>query len=228
MNWCNWTDLGVMDYKEAWEKQLELFQGKIAMKHQGQAPEHHLLMVEHPHVYTLGKSGERKHLLIDQTNLTELGATVYDIERGGDITYHGPGQLVAYPIFDLEQLGIGVKAFVEGIETAIVQTLKEFGITAGIIPDRIGVWIDINQPRERKIAAIGIKCSRFVSMHGLALNVNTQLDMFSHIVPCGISDKAVASMEGELGRQIDMFVVKKELGKQFAGIFGLQYHHEPQ
>ena len=116
----------------------------------------------------------------------------------------------------------------EGIETAIIQTLKEFGITAGIIPDRIGVWIDINQPRERKIAAIGIKCSRFVSMHGLALNVNTQLDMFSHIVPCGISDKAVASMEGELGRQIDMFVVKKELGKQFAGIFGLQYHHEPQ
>jgi lipoyl(octanoyl) transferase len=228
MNWCNWTDLGVMDYKEAWEKQLELFHDKIAHKQQGQKPEHHLLMVEHPHVYTLGKSGERKHLLIDQTNLTELGATVYDIERGGDITYHGPGQLVAYPIFDLEQLGIGVKAFVEGIETAIIQTLKEFGITAGIISDRIGVWIDINQPRERKIAAIGIKCSRFVSMHGLALNVNTQLDMFSHIVPCGISDKAVASMEGELGRQIDMFVVKKELGKQFAGIFGLQYHHEPQ
>ena len=228
MNWCNWTDLGVMDYKEAWEKQLELFHDKIAHKQQGQKPEHHLLMVEHPHVYTLGKSGERKHLLIDQTNLTELGATVYDIERGGDITYHGPGQLVAYPIFDLEQLGIGVKAFVEGIETAIIQTLKEFGITAGIISDRIGVWIDINQPRERKIAAIGIKCSRFVSMHGLALNVNTQLDMFSHIVPCGISDKAVASMEGELGRQIDMFVVKKELGKQFASIFGLQYHHEPQ
>ena len=228
MNWCNWTDLGVMDYKEAWEKQLELFHDKIAQKQQGQKPEHHLLMVEHPHVYTLGKSGERKHLLIDQTNLKELGATVYDIERGGDITYHGPGQLVVYPIFDLEQLGIGVKAFVEGIETAIIQTLKEFGITAGIISDRIGVWIDINQPRERKIAAIGIKCSRFVSMHGLALNVNTQLDMFSHIVPCGISDKAVASMEGELGRQIDMFIVKKELGKQFAGIFGLQYHHEPQ
>ena len=208
--------------------QLGLFQKKIAQKATGISPVHDLLLVEHPHVYTFGKSAERKNLLADADTLSEIGADVYDIERGGDITYHGPGQLVAYPIFDLEQLSIGVKAFVEGIETAIIRTLAEWNITAETIPGRIGVWIDKDKPRERKIAAIGIKCSRFVSMHGLALNVNTNLEMFGHIVPCGISDKMVCSMEGELGRQIDMFVVKDTLGKHFASIFGLQYNHESQ
>jgi lipoyl(octanoyl) transferase len=218
----------MMDYKEAWDMQLGLFQKKIAQKATGINPVHDLLLVEHPHVYTFGKSAERKNLLADADTLSEIGADVYDIERGGDITYHGPGQLVAYPIFDLEQLSIGVKAFVEGIETAIIRTLAEWNITAETIPGRIGVWIDKDKPRERKIAAIGIKCSRFVSMHGLALNVNTNLEMFGHIVPCGISDKMVCSMEGELGRQIDMFVVKDTLGKHFASIFGLQYNHESQ
>lgn len=228
MHNCNRVDLGMMDYKETWDLQLDLFQQKITDKTMGLKPPHDLLFVEHPHVYTFGKSAERKNLLADTETLSSIGAGVYDIERGGDITYHGPGQLVAYPIFDLEQLGIGVKAFVEGIETAIIRTLAEWDIVAETIPGRIGVWIDKDKPNERKIAAIGIKCSRFVSMHGLALNVNTNLEMFGHIVPCGISDKMVCSMEGELGRQIDMLVVKNTLGKHFASIFGLQYNDEPQ
>jgi lipoyl(octanoyl) transferase len=228
MHNCNRVDLGMMDYKETWDLQLDLFQQKITDKTMGLKPPHDLLFVEHPHVYTFGKSAERKNLLADTETLSSIGAGVYYIERGGDITYHGPGQLVAYPIFDLEQLGIGVKAFVEGIETAIIRTLAEWDIVAETIPGRIGVWIDKDKPNERKIAAIGIKCSRFVSMHGLALNVNTNLEMFGHIVPCGISDKMVCSMEGELGRQIDMLVVKNTLGKHFASIFGLQYNDEPQ
>lgn len=228
MQQCNRLDLGTKDYKEVWDLQLDLFHKKIAEKTAGKKPVHDLLFVEHPHVYTFGKSAERKNLLADSETLSTIGADVYDIERGGDITYHGPGQLVAYPIFDLEQLGIGVKAFVEGIETAIIQTLAEWEIIAETIPGRIGVWIDKDKPNERKIAAIGIKCSRFVSMHGLALNVNTNLEMFGHIVPCGISDKMVCSMEGELGRQIDMLVVKNTLGKHFASIFGIQFNDEPQ
>lgn len=228
MQTCNLLNLGTMDYKQAWDMQLALFQEKIELKAAGGNPNHDLIFVEHPHVYTFGKSAERKNLLADSETLTRIGAGVYDIERGGDITYHGPGQLVAYPIFDLEQLGIGVKAFVEGIETAIIRTLAEWNIVAETIPGRIGVWIDKDKPNERKIAAIGIKCSRFVSMHGLALNVSTNLEMFGHIVPCGISDKMVCSMEGELGRQIDMLVVKNTLGKHFASIFGIQFNNEPQ
>lgn len=215
-------DAGQAGYKQIWDLQLNLFNEAIRTKQAGGQPMQHLILVEHPHVYTFGKHAKREHLLAGPEELESMGAEVYDIERGGDITYHGPGQLVAYPIFDLEQLGIGVKAFVEGIEKAIMGTLQHWQIDSGIIPDRIGVWLDIGGSNERKIAAIGIKCSRYVSMHGLALNVNTDLNMFGHIVPCGIADKAVASMEQELGRQIDMSVVKNELGRQFAHIFGLK------
>lgn len=182
----------------------------------------HLIMIEHPHVYTFGKSADRQNLLASDETLVDMQAKVYDIERGGDITYHGPGQLVVYPIFDLEALNMGIKTFVQSIEHCIIQTLADYGITAGTIPDRIGVWIDIDKPNERKIAAIGIKCSRFVSMHGLALNVNTDLSMFNHIVPCGIVDKGVTSMEMELGGKIDMFEVKEKMGKHFANTFGLE------
>lgn len=220
---CRLMDLGFLDYKAAWDLQLELFQEKIRQKQAGETPALDLLFVEHPHVYTLGKSAVRSNLLIGPEKLEALGASLYDIERGGDITYHGPGQLVAYPIFDLEQLGLGVKGYVEGIEQAIIQTLKHWNIDSEVIHGRIGVWLDKGGEQERKIAAIGIKCSRFVSMHGLALNVNTDLGMFGHIVPCGIADKAVASMEQELGRQIDMLDVKNELGRQFAVIFGLKF-----
>ena len=228
MQTCRLIDLGLKAYGDTRDLQLQLFNGKIEQKLKGEKPCHHLIFVEHPHVYTLGKSGELSNLLADETRLKMLGAEVHHIERGGDITYHGPGQLVAYPIFDLEQLGLGVKSFVEGIENSIIQTPKKWDIESGIIKDRIGVWIDIDKPGERKIAAIGIKCSRYVSMHGLALNVNTNLNMFGHIVPCGIVGKDVTSMEKEFQRQIDMVGVKNELGRQFAITFGLKFENETQ
>jgi lipoyl(octanoyl) transferase len=222
MNECFFTDLGKMDYKEAWDYQLQLFNDKILQKSENVKPIHDLLFVEHPHVYTFGKSAEKQNLLVSPAMLNHLGASVYEIERGGDITYHGPGQLVAYPIFDLESLNIGVKKFVANIELAIINTLKTFGIESEVIPDRIGVWIEKGGKRERKIAAIGIKCSKYVTMHGLALNVSTDLTMFQQIVPCGILDKEVTSIEKELNGKIDMNDVKNELGNQFASIFGLK------
>lgn len=220
---CHFIDLGRKGYKETWDFQLELFNSKIRDKQEGRKPEHHLLFVEHPHVYTFGKSAEKNNLLATPEMLKAVGAEVYEIERGGDITYHGPGQLVAYPIFDLEAFGMGVKAFVNAIEEAIIETIGEWDIQGKALDDRIGVWLDHEKPTERKIAAIGIKCSRFVSMHGLALNVNTDLNMFRHIVPCGIPDKDVTSMQKEKGSQIDMESVKNTMGKHFAHIFGLKY-----
>lgn len=216
-------DLGSMPYREAWDRQLKLFHQKIENKKNGVPVTHDLLFVEHPHVYTFGKSAEKNNMLATPEMLRNIGAEVYEIERGGDITYHGPGQLVVYPIFDLEQLQMGVKSFVQAVEMSIIQTLKTFEIDAVALDDRIGVWMDVGGKRERKIAAIGIKCSRFVTMHGLAMNVNTDLSMFGNIVPCGIPDKEVTSMKKELNRQIDMEVVKNEMGKQFAHIFGLKY-----
>lgn len=209
-------------YDQTWNFQKALFEQMIQKKvaHQHTSPMH-LIMIEHPHVYTFGKSADRKNLLVSDKTLIAMHAKVYDIERGGDITYHGPGQLVVYPIFDLEALGIGIKKFVANIENVIISTLAEYGIEAGIIPDRIGVWLDINKPNERKIAAIGIKCSRFVSMHGLALNVNTDLEMFNHIIPCGIPNKGVTSMEMELNGKIDILEVKEKIGKHFANIFAI-------
>lgn len=219
---CHLHLLQNQSYEETWAFQRSLFDAMIEKKSQLQ-PTHpfHLIMIEHPHVYTFGKSADRENLLASDSDLSAMQAKVYDIERGGDITYHGPGQLVVYPIFDLEALNMGVKRFVEGIETTIINTLRDYNIEAGIIKDRIGVWVDIGKPNERKIAAIGIKCSRFVSMHGLALNVNTDLGMFNHIVPCGISDKGVTSMEKELGGKIDMLAVKEKMGKHFESTFGL-------
>lgn len=209
-------------YEQTWLFQKELFNQMIAQKSTKSNTEPlHLIMIEHPHVYTFGKSADRGNLLATDQALEQLQAKVYDIERGGDITYHGPGQLVVYPIFDLEALGMGIKLFVQNIEQVIIDTLADYNISAGTIPNRIGVWIDINKPNERKIAAIGVKCSRFVSMHGLALNVNTDLSMFNHIVPCGIVNKGVSSMEKELGGKIDMFEVKEKMGKHFASRFEL-------
>lgn len=221
---CVLQDLQNQDYASTWDLQKQYFSDKIKNKSNGKATEpFQLIFVEHPHVYTYGKSAEENNMLATPEYLKAMGAEVYHIERGGDITYHGPGQLVAYPIFDLELLDMGIKAYVAAIERCIILTLKEFGIEAGVIHDRIGVWIDIDKPTERKIAAIGIRCSRYVSMHGLALNVNTDLTMFRHIVPCGIPDKDVTSMERELGRQIDMNLVKKILGKHFANTFGVNF-----
>lgn len=219
---CKVLHLGLSNYNEAWELQKSLFNDKIANEKDAENQLQHLIFTEHNHVYTLGKSAEQENLLVSKEWLASAGAEVFEIERGGDITYHGPGQWVVYPIFNLQTLKIGVKEYVHRLETAIINTLRHFGIEAGIISDRIGVWIDIGLPNERKIAAIGVKTSRFVTMHGLALNVNTDLNMFNHIVPCGIPDKGVSSMKKELGQNLEMENVQKVLELEILSIFDLK------
>ena len=215
-------DLGLIEYGNAWQMQKELFHLAIQEKIEGKHPKHHLLICEHPHVYTLGKSANQSNLLLSQAELKQKAIDVFDIERGGDITYHGPGQIVVYPLFDLEPMHLGVKKFVFNIEECIIRTLREYGIESERIEDRIGIWIGKGTTNERKIAAIGIKCSRHITMHGLALNVNTDLGLFNNIIPCGIQDKAVCSMETELNRKIDMAELKQVLLQQFSSIFELK------
>ena len=215
-------DLGLIEYGNAWQMQKELFHQAIQEKIEGKHPKHHLLVCEHPHVYTLGKSANQSNLLLSQAELKQKAIDVFDIECGGDITYHGPGQLVVYPIFDLEPMHLGVKKFVYNIEECIIRTLREYGLESERIDDRIGIWIGKGTTNERKIAAIGIKCSRHVTMHGLALNVNTDLGLFNNIIPCGIQDRAVCSMESELNRKLDMTELKEVLLKQFSSIFELK------
>jgi lipoyl(octanoyl) transferase len=226
MNFCIFHKLSRESYAQTLDKQRHIFQNAIDSKHNGEKPMNQLISVEHNHVYTFGKHAEKSNLLVNPQFLNNLGAETFEIERGGDITYHGPGQLVLYPIFDLEQLNIGIKKYVSNIELAIINTLKEFNIEAGIIPNRIGVWLEIGQLNERKIAAIGIKSSRYVTMHGLALNVNTDLNMFNHIVPCGIANKGVTSIQKELNENIDMFEVNSILVNQFKHIFELQNYEQ--
>jgi lipoyl(octanoyl) transferase len=212
-------DLGLMDYEAVWQLQKDIFNQSIEEKIQGKIPQQHVLVCEHPHVYTLGKSANQTNLLLTENELKDKEISVYDIERGGDITYHGPGQLVVYPIFDLEQLNIGVKQFVLNIEQCIINVLSNYGIACERIDDRIGIWLDKGKANERKIAAIGIKCSRHISMHGLALNVNTDLSLFNNIIPCGIVDKGVTSIKNELGREISMVDIKNEMIKEFSTNF---------
>lgn len=226
MKICKIHQLGFQDYQNVWDLQLELFNANLQAKQQRIPTTNHLILVEHPHVYTFGKHAHKNHLLAQPTLLSQLGASVFEIERGGDITYHGPGQLVVYPIFDLESLGIGIKKYVNGLESAIIDVLASYGIQSGTIKDRIGVWIDIGTPRERKIAAIGIKSSRFITMHGLALNVNTDLNMFNHIVPCGIPDKAVTSIQEELNEKIELLEVNERLLKAIRAIFEIDIYEK--
>src|SRR6187402_2302874 len=195
-------DLGNKDYKETWEYQEELFKGIVDLKIQNRREENtvetpnYLLFVEHPHVYTLGKSGDLENLLLSEKQLEAKGATFYKINRGGDITYHGPGQIVGYPILDLENFFTDIHQYMRLLEESVIQTLAEFDISAGRIPGLTGVWLDIDDPRKaRKICALGVKTSRWVTMHGFALNINTNLQYFDYIVPCGIQDKAVTSLE---------------------------------
>ena len=223
MNICKFHQLGLANYQDVWELQRRLFEENIERKRAGEPTENHLIFVEHPHVYTFGKHAHKNHLLASPDALKALNAQTFEIERGGDITYHGPGQLVAYPIFDLEVLQIGLKRYVSLIETCIIEVLNQYGIAAGIIADRIGVWIDINGPKERKIAAIGIKSSRYITMHGLALNVNTDLTMFQHIVPCGITNKGVSSISKELNEKVHFSDVNQRLKESFSRIFVLNY-----
>jgi lipoyl(octanoyl) transferase len=214
--------LKTKSYGEVLEMQKSLFEENIQLKRSQKQTINHLLVVEHPHVYTFGKHAKSNHLLASPEYLESMGAEIHYIERGGDITYHGPGQLVVYPIFDLESLNIGIKSYVEKIEAVIIDVLDQYDIKAGAISDRIGVWIGIGTPNERKIAAIGIKSSRYITMHGLALNINTDLNMFNHIVPCGIPDKAVCSMESELNEKIDLFEVQERTIDSFVSIFELR------
>ncbi|MEJ6492907.1 MAG: lipoyl(octanoyl) transferase LipB [Flavobacteriales bacterium] len=222
-------DLGSIDYQKAWDYQEELFAKTIAQKienrkNENQVPtENILLLCEHPHVFTLGKSGKEEHLLLNEAELKERQATYYKINRGGDITYHGPGQLVVYPIFDLDHFFSDIHKYLRFLEEAVIQTLKEFGIESGRVDGLTGVWIEGDTERARKICALGVKSSRWVTMHGIGFNVNSDLSYFGYIVPCGIEDKAVTSMKKELGREPNMDDVKKVLKEKLAQIFDYEY-----
>lgn len=223
--------LGLIDYQNAWDLQERLFADTVARKTanrnvpepEQQPTANHLLFCEHPHVYTLGKSGHEAHLLANPDFLEQIGATYYRINRGGDITYHGPGQLVGYPILDLDNFFTDIHRYMRLLEEAIILTLSEFGIRAGRIPGLTGVWLDDEHGRNagpaRKICAMGVKASRWVTMHGFALNVNTDLSYFGHIVPCGIADKAVTSMQAELGHPVPMAEVTQAVQRHLMDLF---------
>jgi len=224
----SFRDLGLAPYKETWDFQEELFERNVQRKLQnrlegkadGEGTEDVLLFVEHPHVYTLGKSGDAFHLLVSEEKLKEIGATYYPINRGGDITYHGPGQIVGYPLLDLEHFFTDIHKYMRYLEEAIIRTIAHYGIVGGRIDGLTGVWLDIDDPKKaRKIAALGVKCSRWLTMHGFAFNVNTDLNYFNHIVPCGITDKKVTSLSNELGQEMDMDEVKRILLQELADVF---------
>ena len=216
-------DLGRMDYKACWDLQQELFDARVARKRAGSIPvpgtdgdpddAGTVLLVEHPPVYTLGKSGHAENLLVNQEALEAMGAQFFHIDRGGDITFHGPGQLVCYPILDLERLGIGLREYIEALEEAVIRTVAEYGIAAGRIAGASGVWIAPGKARPRKICAIGVRSSRYVTMHGFALNVTTDLQWFSRINPCGFTDRGVTSIAAETGLQPPMQEVKQTVIK---------------
>ena len=217
-------DLGLIDYKKAWDYQEVQFEKVMQHKLAAKGDLHYLLFCEHPHVYTLGKSGEGSNLLISDEMLKRIEATYYRINRGGDITYHGPGQIVVYPIFNLEAFGITLKDYIHKLEEIIIQFLSSYNIQATRLDGATGVWLDVGvKGRERKICAIGVRASRFVTMHGLAFNINANLNYFGYINPCGFVDKGVTSMQVELGKQIEISDVKSKLEILFAKEFGFDY-----
>jgi lipoyl(octanoyl) transferase len=237
-------DLGLIDYKEAWDYQeklhAEIVIGKLERRNQtpkqsniqhptsgfqqpAASSQHHLLFCEHPHVYTLGRSGDEKNLLVAEDDLKNTAATFYKNNRGGDITYHGPGQIVGYPILDLDEFFTDIHKYLRYLEEVVILTLHEYGIESGRINGLTGVWLDADKKNlARKICAYGVRCSRWVTMHGFAFNVNTDLKYFDNIIPCGIQGKAVTSMEQELGRKINMEEVKLKLKKHIADLFEME------
>ena len=223
-------DLGLKDYKETWDYQESVFQKTIDIKIDNRRNDldnktsNHFIFVEHPHVYTLGKSGDMSNLLLNEQQLTEKGATFYKINRGGDITYHGPGQIVGYPILDLDNFFTDIHKYLRLLEEVIIKTLDEYGITAVRSEGETGVWLDVGTPFARKICALGVRTSRWVTMHGFALNVNANLGYFDNIIPCGIKGKAVTSLEAELNRKISMEEVKEKILKHFAEIFDVEFN----
>lgn len=225
-------DLGLIDYKEAWDIQEKLFQEVIDRKvanrlrspEEQETPKHYLLFCEHPHVFTLGRSGDEANLVIKENDLPSVQATFYKNNRGGDITYHGPGQIVGYPILDLDFFFTDIHRYLRYLEEAVILTLKDYGIDAGRIPGLTGVWLDPDHKvKARKICALGVRCSRWVTMHGFAFNVNTDLNYFNYIIPCGITDKQVTSLEKELGRKVDIEEVKSKLKKNIGTLFSMSF-----
>ncbi|SDS52438.1 lipoyl(octanoyl) transferase LipB [Gramella sp. MAR_2010_147] len=219
-------NLGVKDYKETWDYQEELFKKTLDLKIKNRREEteiptkNYLLFVEHPHVYTLGKSGDAENLLISKEQLKARNATFYKINRGGDITYHGPGQLVGYPILDLDNFFTDIHKYLRLLEETVILTLAEYGLKAERSPGETGVWLDVGTPFARKICAMGVRASRWVTMHGFALNVNSDLGYFDHIIPCGIKGKAVTSLNVELGKkEIDLHEVQTKLLQHFKVLF---------
>lgn len=218
-------DIGLKDYKEVWDYQEELFATIVAQKRANRELEepvvtsNYMLFVEHPHVFTLGKSGDITNLLASEQELKSKGATFYKINRGGDITYHGPGQMVVYPILDLENFFTDIHKYLRLLEEAVIRTLADYGIGAERSQGETGVWLDVGTPFARKICAMGVRASRWVTMHGLALNVNANLGYFDLMIPCGIKDKSVTSMQLELQREVDMQEVKDKFSVHFAALF---------
>ena len=210
-------DLRLIDYKQCWEYQEKLFTKIVNRKRENKrenlnnATPNYLLFCEHPHVYTLGKSGNKNNLLVNEEFLKSRGATFYKINRGGDITYHGPGQIVGYPILDLDNFFTDIHKYLRLLEEAIILTLKEYGLEGDRSEGETGVWFDVGTPKARKICAFGVKTSRWVTMHGFAFNVNSDLSYFENIIPCGITDKQVTSLKKELGKEIDLEEVKKKV-----------------
>ena len=221
-------DLGLIDYKKCWDYQEELFAEILATKSSNRKEEksdktnNYLLFCEHPHVYTLGKSGNEKNLLVNADYLKSKGATFYKINRGGDITYHGPGQIVGYPILDLDNFFTDIHKYLRYLEEAVMLTLKEYGLESERSPGETGVWFDVGTPKARKICALGVKSSRWVTMHGFAFNVNSDLTYFGSIIPCGIADKKVTSLEKELERKIDFEEVKNKVKNHLIELFKME------
>ncbi|HEY1061167.1 MAG TPA: lipoyl(octanoyl) transferase LipB [Daejeonella sp.] len=221
-------DWDLLDYQQAWDRQEQVFAETVLAKTQNRnnntdyPVNNHLIFVEHPHVYTLGKSGKPENLLLDEAGLVNKQASFYKINRGGDITYHGPGQIVAYPILDLDNFFTDIHLYLRTLEEAVILTLADYGIQSGRYEGYTGVWLDADNERARKICAMGVRCSRWVTMHGLAFNVNTDLSYFKNIVPCGIDDKDVTSMERELGFKPDIEEVKQKLKRYIGGLFEME------
>lgn len=222
-------DLGFIDYKEAWDYQEKRFNEILDVKKNNRkknrqdATLSYLLFCEHPHVYTLGKSGDKNNLLVNEDYLMSRGATFYKINRGGDITYHGPGQIVGYPILDLENFFTDIHKYLRCLEESVILTLADYGINGSRSDGETGVWIDIGTKNARKICALGVRSSRWVTMHGFAFNVNCDLTYFGNIIPCGIADKSVTSMQKELGKEVNLMEVKQKLKKHLKNIFNFQF-----
>ena len=222
-------DLGIKDYKESWDYQEKLFKDTVALKFKKTREDpsiktpNYLLFVEHPHVFTLGKSGDISNLLTPAEKLEEQGVSFYKINRGGDITYHGYGQIVGYPILDLDNFFTDIHKYLRFLEEMVILTIADYGLTATRSEGETGVWLDVGTPFARKICAMGVRASRWVTMHGFAFNINTDLGYFDHIIPCGIKGKAVTSLQAELGREIPLVEVQEKLLKHFKNLFEVEF-----